>query len=175
MDEYLCNWDQAAIKFTVIAATIAFIVPLLTMLYNHWKKTNKKDSAKYKINLCISCIPMLVFILCFSIPLKVTVCDNGVYVKQPAGSVEINMEKICEVRSLTQKDIENSERIATSGGLFGYNGDYQNQNLGNYRMIAASLDNLILIRTNDESYVISCSDADQCVASIKNKIEITGK
>lgn len=171
MDEFLCNWDSSVFKFTIIASIVALLSPALTILYNRYKKINIKDKSQYKINVGISCLPLLVFVLAFGVPLKVTVSNNGVYVKQPAGVVEIDMLKINDVSPLTYKDIENSERTAASGGLFGYNGDYSNQKIGNYRMIAASLENLILIRTNDENYVISCTNAEQCVASIRNKIK----
>lgn len=82
---------------------------------------------------------------------------------------EIPLNEVIEVRKLSKFEVSGSIRTFGSGGLFGYLGCFKNNKLGNYTMYATEWNNLVLIRTNNKKYVISCTKAQDLVEYINSQ------
>jgi hypothetical protein len=89
------------------------------------------------------------------IPLWLSVGDDGVVLKKVVGRIVIPAREIVEMRRIDKDVLRGSVRTFGSGGLFGFLGRFWNKRLGKYTMYITQWRNLLLIRTEDKTYVFN--------------------
>jgi hypothetical protein len=117
--------------------------------------------------LFLSFLPLIAFgIVLLYTPLKVSVKENGISIKQMKGEISISYSTINEIRRFDKCENSDCTRKFASGGVFGYLGYFENSKLGNFQMYATDLSKLVLIKTDNVAYVISCKHPDLFIKSI---------
>ena len=103
-------------------------------------------------------------------PIRLEVNNKQITLKRLFGPLEIPINTIVEINQIPKSEINGSIRTFGSGGFFGYLGQFKNNRLGNYTMYATELNNLMLIRTNNKTYVFSCTRAKELIKYINSKL-----
>jgi hypothetical protein len=104
------------------------------------------------------------------VPIRLKASGDKITIRLLLVSQEIPLNEVIEVRQISKFDVSGSIRTFGSGGLFGYLGRFKSNKLGNYTMYATEWNNLVLIRTNNKKYVISCKKAQDFVEYINSQL-----
>lgn len=104
--------------------------------------------------VCLTVCCSIVFLILW-MPLYIKISGQRISLRRLSGTISIKREDIAKIERISSKTLSGSFRIG-SGGVFGYWGKFNNENLGWYTLFATELKNLVLIETNDlRKYVIS--------------------
>jgi hypothetical protein len=171
MTEFTCNWGMMPVIITVsVIIVIIFIsVKCISPLVRRYRSKGK-NQVLVLLFLILSFLPVaaVIFTVLF-MPLKISVRDGDVYVKQLKGGISIPLAGIVEIRRYAESDRKNTVRTFGSGGLFGYLGKFENPELGRFQMYVADMNNTVLIRTVEGVYVVSCENPDNLVELVAGK------
>ncbi len=108
-------------------------------------------------------------------PQHYMVYENSIQIKRFFKPIEIQFDKIIEIKSLEKNELSGSIRLFGSGGLFGYFGRFSNKKLGTYFLYAGNLENLLLIKTDKKVYVISPLNSNEFIERLKTMTMNTGE
>ena len=107
-------------------------------------------------------LPILVAIVLYCegyTPQRLEVSASQLTILRRFDSVTILCSTILSIEAISVKDMSRTVAMGGCGGLFGYFGTFSNRQIGQFKMYATSMDNLLLIRTADgDKIVIGCAD-----------------
>lgn len=103
-------------------------------------------------------------------PIRLKATNKAITLTRLIGPLEIPLNTIINIKEISQFDIDKSIKVFGSDGLFGYFGRFKNKKLGNYTMYATEFKNLILIQTNNKTYVFSCTHAKDFVKYVNAQL-----
>lgn len=72
--------------------------------------------------------------------------------------VTISLGDIVRVERVESKVVRRAMRKVGNGGLWAYTGRYYHRQIGNYKLFATEMRNLLLIETDKQKYIISSVD-----------------
>jgi hypothetical protein len=131
----------------------------------------KSDGASLslKIALATPLVAIIIVGICVC-PLYIKVSDGIIKIKTVAYSVNIPIEKVIYIGQITG-DVLTKGTVQTfgSGGYFGYVGRARNEMLGKFTMYTTETKNLVLIRTDKTTFIVSSEDHEYMVATIKEQ------
>lgn len=153
------HWGREAVSIS-IGFTILSAALLMTIL---------NDGApprflKYTLALLLAA-PIISGL--FIAPLYIAVNDDKVRIRKPLASVEIPVRDIVSVQKIHFNEIRDAIRTFGSGGLFGFVGYFKNNGFGRFLMYATETKNLVLIRTDRKSYIVSCRNPEAIVSKLQ--------
>ncbi len=108
--------------------------------------------------------------ICFA-PIRLSSNDEKITVRMLFSSRVIPLSEVTRVNRISKRDISSSIQTFGSGGLFGYLGRFKNDKLGRFNMYATDLNNLILIRTINNNYVLSCSRPNEFIEYVNFQLK----
>lgn len=112
---------------------------------------------KFLIGYCFP-VFLVVFGAFLYMPYKVGYNNKSIYIRRIKGKVEIPLDSILSINSITPNILQNSVRVFGSGGFLGNIGYFKNEKLGTYIMYTTSTEKLVCIKTTTKTYVINCPD-----------------
>lgn len=104
-------------------------------------------------------------------PIRLNANDEKITIRMIFSSREISLSEVIGANRISKRDISTSLQTFGSGGLFGYLGRFKNDKLGCYYMCATELNNLILIRTSNKKYVISCTRPHEFIEYVNSQLK----
>ncbi len=155
------KWDTEVTVITIIGTVI-----LMSAIISVW-------TAKWPIGTgylkYLIIMPLLFSILytASSTPVKLKFDGANIVIKKAIGRIQIPLSQIENIEEISPQDIDGSIRTFGSGGFFGYLGRFRNDRIGHYKMYATNRKNLLLIKTTNASYVVSCPDSSSMVNKIR--------
>ena len=117
-------------------------------------------------------ISLLIIPYLFS-PRGFSVTDECVVIKRLVGDVKIPLEKVKEVRPLPKVTLAKL-RLFGSGGLYGYFGYFYIPELGLVKMYATRLHDLVMIRCENGTYIISPKNTYSFIESCMRRTTVNG-
>lgn len=150
------HWSLEVILITVVL-TILFIGLLIPML----KSDAPSQILKYSLALLLAA-PIISGL--FIAPLSIRIDHEKIQIRKPLASVEIPIEHVVSIKKVNFNEISDAIRTFGSGGYFGFVGYFRNKRYGKFLMYSTERKNLILIRTHDKTYVVSCRNPDLLTA-----------
>ena len=142
------HWSPAVVWITIGGA--ALFIGLLTFVL---MDETPSQLLKYALAGLLAA-PLLSGL--FIAPLAIRIGDEAIQIRRPVGCTAIPVGQIVSVQRVDFSEIRHAIRLFGSGGIFGYVGWFYNSRYGRFLMYATETDNLVLIRTADRSYIVSC-------------------
>lgn len=105
------------------------------------------------------------------LPLRYTLDNSCLTIKRPGPDVVISLKKIQSVVTADDSLLLHSVRLFGNGGLGGYVGVYKNKTLGTYKSYRKRMDNIVLIETSGEKYILSPDDPLLFVNTVNDKLK----
>ena len=112
-------------------------------------------------------LPVVVVLLIF-VPLMVVawlqapqtlmIDRNALTIGRRMNPVEISLGDIVRVERVESKVVRRSMRTMGNGGVWAYTGNHYHRQIGNYKLFATEMRNLLLIETDKQKYVVSSVD-----------------
>ncbi len=114
-------------------------------------------------------IVVLVFIyIAWNVPISLSVDNKQVTLKRFLGKdVTIPIADIKTIETIPDKYVKNSVRLFGSGGMFGYFGKFRSTQLGVFTLFATETTNLLMIITNQKTYVFSCTEREALIEEVE--------
>ena len=162
-----CNWDTTVMLITIIvSAFMLFLTGSFFIKFLSYWKLKKLFPAL--LVLFFSIISFFsVSITAFHLPLKISVSNKQLSINRLKGNIIIPVENIKEIKICDKLDTKNSTRIFGSGGFFGYLGKFKSPKLGNYKMCVTNSSKKVLVKTDHETFIISCNEPEELVSYLK--------
>lgn len=145
--EYNVKWD-ANITCITIFVSISIIASILLVV-------QYQPEISYWVLFPVFLVVLGVFLY---MPYKVGYNNKSIYIRRIKGKVEIPLDSILSINSITPNILQNSVRVFGSGGFLGNIGYFKNEKLGTYVMYTTSTEKLVCIKTTTKTYVINCPD-----------------
>lgn len=160
------HWSVSVIMLTFV--TLSIIVGSVVFLIY----INKNSNYNNLINIMLI-VPFVLTIMLgvLFMPYSLNVNEENVKIVKLSGPLRLRMSDIQHVAALTSNDISGAIRTFGSGGFFGYIGYFKNDKIGNFIMFATEMKNLVIIKTNNKTYVVSCSCRDLLIDKIQKQIQ----
>lgn len=116
-------------------------------------------------------LPVIVVAWCLS-PRYYSITATAILIKRPLFSITIEMGDVLRLRSITEEDLGSSSRLLNFGGVFGYLGTYRSSEIGKYQRWCTNRENLVLIESDKQKWLISPSEADDFVKNVNKIINV---
>lgn len=137
-------------RTTKVISTLTCLL-LISIILKFWF-----DDMGLIINMILMVLFAFILLLSYAwSPKQFETDDSKITIRKMWNSIVIPRETIIESRLIEGDDISGSVRLMGSGGLFGYYGKFSNSKLKNYNLQAGNRVNLVLIKTNDKTYVLT--------------------
>ncbi len=94
-------------------------------------------------------------------PQYLEISDEGIVVVRRYADVDIDRSEIVSVERVAGSKIRRAICTGGSSGLFGFFGSYHARGIGGFEMYATRFDNLFLITTCRNKYVVSCAEPER--------------
>ena len=125
-------------------------------------------------NFVLSCMSLLVIVLCFAYSPRGYVLDGGsILVQRLAGTIRIPLDELREVRRTTPDDFRGGIRLWGSGGLFGYYGLFSTAKLGKSTWYVTNRSNGVVVITAAKTVLFSPDGAEVFLAAIRAGAPVT--
>jgi hypothetical protein len=154
------SWSVLVITIVIVLILLVTIFYLGLISWPHWMLW-----LKYLLRIVF--ITTIIFGIGY-MPIRLEANDEKITLRRLFGALEVPLSTIVEIRQLSKSDIDGSIKTFGSDGLFGYLGKFKNNRLGNYTMYATELNNLILIKTNENVYIFSCTRYKELIKYVKS-------
>lgn len=160
------QWSQQVIVITTIISII-FLVSFFAIV-------------KYTPFIYIK-IPVIALISILSLffiaktPIKLIINKDEICIKHVLSKTYIRIDDIIDVQRVQPSVIIQSERDFGSSGFCGFLGRFSSKDIGKYKLYATELNNLILIKMEDEQYILSCRDFSKIKSLLKHRNRATKK
>lgn len=116
-------------------------------------------------------VPVIVIAWCLS-PRYYTITATAILIRRPLLSITIRLEDVVRLRSITEEDLGSSSRLLNIGGVFGYLGTYRSSEIGKYQRWCTNREDLVLIESDNQKWLISPAGADDFVRRVNQLINI---
>jgi hypothetical protein len=160
------HWGTDVLVVTILTLVVLVGTVWFTLvIVSEWP-----DQALWlKYLLMVIVIGTIVIGSCYA-PIRLKANGDKITIRLLLVLREVPLSEVIEVRQISKFDVSGSIRTFGSGGLFGYLGRFKNNKLGSYTMYATEWNNLVLVRTNNKKYVISCTKAQDFVEYINSQL-----
>jgi multisubunit Na+/H+ antiporter MnhF subunit len=149
------NYFKAEWSNYLIVSTVIVTAAGLASFY--WTSRMVKAPGMEMRIMGVSLISIMIGVLVFSYllaPEGYLIDANKLTIVRPLSSIVIPLIEVSGAEAATPELMSGSIRLLGSGGLWGYYGKYQNDQLGRYYMYARRTTELVLIRSR-ENYVVA--------------------
>ncbi|MBQ6691038.1 MAG: hypothetical protein IJN01_05045 [Rikenellaceae bacterium] len=102
-------------------------------------------------------VPLMV-VTWLQAPQTLMIDRNTLTIGRRMKPVTISLGDIVRVERVESKVVRRSMRTMGNGGLWAYTGDHYHRQIGNYKLFATEMRNLLLIETDKQKYIISSID-----------------
>lgn len=102
-------------------------------------------------------VPLFVVTWLYS-PQTLMIDRNSLTIGRRVHPVVISLGNIRRVERVESKVVRRSMRTMGNGGMWAYTGDHYHRQIGNYKLFATEMCNLLLIETDKQKYIISSVD-----------------
>lgn len=102
-------------------------------------------------------VPMYILTWLYS-PRTLMIDRNTLTIGRRVQPVVISLGDIRRVERVESKIVRRSMRTMGNGGLWAYTGNHYHRQIGNYKLFATEMRNLLLIETDKQKYVVSSVD-----------------
>lgn len=147
------------------------LVIILTLVFLCRQMTDISHDSVTTTILLFILIPVIVVAWSLS-PQYYTITATAILIKRPLYSITIEMEDVVRLRSITEEDLGSSSRLLAFGGVFGYLGTYRSSEIGKYQRWCTNRENLVLIESDKQKWLISPSEAEDFVKKVNKIINI---
>ena len=159
-----CSWDTTVTIVTFIVTAILLITAIVffrKLLY--YKKARKKILPfLFSLLVILFCIGFFIGSMLF-VPQNISVKNDCIYVERIYKDVIIPVNQIKEIRLCNAADTKNGIRVFASGGFGGYWGKFKSPQLGDYQMYATDSSKKILIKTINQTFILSCDKPNEMI------------
>ncbi len=128
--------------------------------------------SKYVVELIVFTlvVAFVALYVAWNVPISLNVDNQQVTLKRFLGKdVIIPIADIKTIKTIPDQYIKHSIRLFGSGGMFGYFGKFRSTPLGVFTLFATETTNLLMITTDQKTYVFSCTEREKFVAQVNNK------
>lgn len=91
-------------------------------------------------------------------PQTLMIDRNALTIGRRMNPVEISLGDIVRVERVESKVVRRSMRTMGNGGMWAYTGNHYHRQIGNYKLFATEMRNLLLIETDKQKYIVSSVD-----------------
>ena len=102
-------------------------------------------------------VPLMV-VTWLQAPQTLMIDRNTLTIGRRMKPVTISLGDIVRVERVESKIVRRSMRTMGNGGMWAYTGDHYHRQIGNYKLFATEMRNLLLIETDKRKYIISSVD-----------------
>lgn len=102
-------------------------------------------------------VPLMV-VTWLQAPQTLMIDRNTLTIGRRMKPVTISLGDIVRVERVESKVVRRAMRKVGNGGLWAYTGDHYHRQIGNYKLFATEMRNLLLIETDKHKYIISSVD-----------------
>ncbi len=165
------QFDTSLGTSSKVITVILFLMGILTPLFSITIKNHDADM------VWIGALLPGVFILLLSIsylykPQSYLVTPKAIIIKRTVKSVEIPLDQIREVKSISEEEMGLALRLFGNGGVFGFTGYFFSGKMGRMRWYATRKNNYVLIVTKPNKKIILTPDLQQeLVLALTNKMK----
>jgi len=174
MNEFICTWGTRPLIITILIILVvcAVSVYLIFGLTKRYKLKGKNNNFVFFCLVFAYLLPVVLVLPFLYMPLKISVTSEMLAVKQIKGEISIPISEIIEIRKVQKGELKNCiKRTVTVGGLFGYLGKFENQQLGKFQMYVTDTKNRFIVKTKNQVYIFSCENRDELIQIINNQID----
>lgn len=150
---------------------ITHLVIILTLVFICRQITDVSHDATATTMLLFILVPVILVAWSLS-PRYYIITGTAILIKRPLFSITIEMSEILRLKSITEEDLGSSSRMLGLGGVFGYLGTYRSSEIGKYQRWCTNRENLVLIESAHQKWLISPSEADDFVKKINQIINV---
>ncbi|HEY9262526.1 PH domain-containing protein [Chitinophaga sp.] len=147
------------------------LVIILTLVFLCRQITDISHDSVSTTMLLFILVPVIIVAWCLS-PQYYTITATAILIKRPLYSITIMMEDVVRLRSITEEDLGSSSRLLALGGVFGYLGTYRSSEIGKYQRWCTNRENLVLIESDKQKWLISPSEAEDFVKKVNKIINV---
>jgi hypothetical protein len=162
---FTCSYDRNTLLFSVIILVI-MVAP--TVFISIMSQSVVSRIVSFFLITLNAIIIISVYLL---LPLKYTLDHSYLTIKRPGPDVVISLKKIQHVGMVDDTLLRDSIRLLGNGGLGGFVGVYKNKTLGTYKSYRKRTDNIVLIETSSEKYILSPDDPLRFVNTVNDKLK----
>ncbi len=157
---YTVNFKWNATVWVVTSAFILFFAVLAgTMLFYWFRGHSAMSLAAFFVIAIIGAA--LIFASEGYSPQYLEIGDESLVVVRRYADVEIRRSEIVSLERVAGSEIRLAVCAGGSSGLFGFFGHYHAKGIGGFEMYATRFDDLFLITTVRNKYVVSCAEPDR--------------
>jgi hypothetical protein len=147
------------------------LIIILTLVFLCRQITDISHDSVTTTILLFILVPVIVVAWSLS-PRYYIITETAILIKRPLFSITIEMENVVRLRSITEEDLGTSSRLLAFGGVFGYLGTYRSSEIGKYQRWCTNRENLVLIESDKQKWLISPSDAADFVKNVNKIINV---
>ena len=147
------------------------LIIILTLVFLCRQITDISHDSVTTTILLFILVPVIVVAWSLS-PRYYIITETAILIKRPLFSITIEMEDVVRLRSITEEDLGTSSRLLAFGGVFGYLGTYRSSEIGKYQRWCTNRENLVLIESDKQKWLISPSDAADFVKNVNKIINV---
>jgi hypothetical protein len=137
-------------RTTKVISTLTCLL-LISLVIKFWF-----DDNGLVINIIMTVLFAFLLLLSYAwSPNQFETDTSNITIRKMWNPIIIPRETIIESRLIEADDISGSVRLMGSGGLFGYYGKFNNSKLKTYNLQAGNRVNLVLLKTNEKTYVLT--------------------
>ncbi|MDR2894080.1 MAG: PH domain-containing protein [Alistipes sp.] len=153
------HWSPEVIAITCISLCVVLgcLIPLVLA---------KAPSLLLKWSIIAVVVIPIVYCAAWT-PRYIALIDDNLVFKKVVGNITIPIQTINKIYQIDSDTLNGSIRTFGSGGVFGYLGRFKNKVLGNYSMYITERKNLIVVKTNDTTYVFNCNNQQRFISVIE--------
>jgi hypothetical protein len=168
MKTFACAWGTEVVLITIVCILIILGTSIVAARSLIRSKPFKEKNRKLMLITPVVSILLWVVVavtICY-VPLTLSIENDSVCINQVKGKIIIPKKDIVEIKRYVKADGKHTIRKFGSGGAFGFLGKFENQQLGDFSMYVMDRSCMVMIKTCQETYVVSCKDSDLFIESM---------
>ncbi len=149
--------------------TVGIVLLFGCIIGSAWIFPEAGEMIGASVSTTVLLIAVLVFSFGFS-PRGFSLDDKGIIVHRPFKNAHIAFDKIQSATKIAKVPPKGLIRTLGNGGLFGYYGDFRNDEFGDMDWYLTKRQNVILIRTDKTKILISPNNPDTFLSELNQHL-----
>ena len=161
--DYAAPWGLRTRRMTLFSVSIILIFPLFA-----WWQTPASEPFSLRLVLLLIPVVLLGGTYLFSV-LSYSVTEAEILINRYIGPIRLPIDEIEAIEKMPYVT-DQSIRVMGNGGMFGFNGRFQNSILGPYRAHVTDPANCVVLRLkNKNPFVISPENPGRFVSAVEKR------